>query len=453
MDIKTEKLPKSKIKFHITMTGNEIAHFFDIAAERIAKEMNVSGFRPGKVPADVAKGMVDEHALEHEAQDLAINDSYFQMVTNEDLVPVARPENIKINVFNKLEGLDWEGEADVLPDVNIEGWKEKLKKNSGSIKLEESKVGSEEVDGTIENLRKQFSNLEEKTGEKVISEKGDWLNIDIDIAESEKEKYDPEMLKKFQSKGFTLIVGEANFIPGFEENLVGSEKGSEKEFDSMFPENYHEKSLQGQKVKFKVKINDIKALALPEANDEFCKNFGFEKLEELRKAIEQDIQMKKTEMNKAKFEDDILKTLLQQVEMDVPESLIEQEKDAITGRFVHDLEHHKGIQFMDYLASLGKTEKEFRDGFSDHATSNVKTGLVIGKIVKEEKVDIDDRDVEEAMSFDIINQTAGLPADKAKEVEEKIKERYKEDSFLESIKNSILARKTIDLIVDQINIK
>jgi len=450
MDFKVEKLSKSKIKFHITMSGEEIAHFFDIASERIAKELKIDGFRPGKVPADVAKGMVDEHAIEHEAQDLAINDSYFQLMTKENLVPVARPENIKINAFDKAGGLDWEGEFDILPEIDVENWQDKLKNKGEKIKLEDVKVEQKEIDDTVNNLQKQFAKLEDKEGK---TEKGDWVSIDIDIAESEKEKFDPEMLAKFKSNGFTLVIGEANFIPGFEKNLIGNEKGTEKEFDSTFPDNYHEKKLAGQKVKFKVKINEVKKLVLPEIDGEFVKNFGFEKPDDLRKAIEQDIQARKSEMSKAKFEDEVLRTLIDGIDVDVPESLIEQEKDAIVGRFVHDLEHHKGIQFSDYLASLGKNEKEFRDGFSEHAVFNVKTGLVIGQIAKNEKIDVGDKDIEEAMSVDIVNQTAGLPPEKVKEFEDKIRERYKDDEFINSIKNSILARKSIDLIVDALNKK
>jgi len=449
LEIKLEKLPKSKIKFHITATKDDITHFFDMALNRLKKDLKIQGFRPGKVPNDIAKDAIGEHSLEHEAQDIAINDTYLQLVTGEKLVPVARPENIKINTFSETDGLDWEGEVDVLPTINIEGWQKKLKGQISNLKINEVKVEDKEIEDTLVGLQKQFAELELKApaaGEtSAKTEKGDWVSIDIDIAD--KGKFDEQMLKKFQSKGFTLVIGEANFIPSFEENLLGLEKGSEKEFNATFPENYHEKTLQKQTVKFKVKVNDIKKVILPGIDDKFSKNFGFEKVDDLKKAIEDDILNKKQSEEKARFEDSVLKTLVENSEIDLPNALIEQEKDMIMERFVHDLEHHKGIKFADYLLSLNKNEKEFRDGFSEHAIVNVKVGLVIGQIARDEKVEVGDKDIEEVMAMDVINQTAGLPADKAVEAEEKIKERYKDEEFLSSIKNSIMARKTVDLIV------
>ncbi|MDO8260316.1 MAG: hypothetical protein Q7T50_02315, partial [Candidatus Magasanikbacteria bacterium] len=180
----------------------------------------------------------------------------------------------------------------------------------------------------------------------------------------------------------------------------------------------------------------------------FSKNFGFEKVEDLRKAIESDILNKKQGQEKARFEDSVLQNLVENSTIDLPDALVEQEKDMITNRFVHDLEHHKGIKFADYLISLGKNEKEFRDGFTQHAITNIKVGLIIGQIAKDEKVEVNESDIEEVMAVDVINQTAGLQGDKAIAAEEKIKERYKDDEFLQSIRNSILARKTVDLIVD-----
>lgn len=452
MEIKTSKLPKSRIKFRIIATNLEVAHFFDMAIEHLSRELKMPGFRPGKVPVDVAKGALGEEAVIHEAQDIAINDAYLQLVTKENLVPIARPENVKINFFSETEGLDWEGEVDLLPEVKIEGWKEKLKSNSAKIVGANGRspvqVEPKEIEDSFIGIKKQFAELEAKDGK---TENGDWINIDFDIVD--KERFDAELLKKFKANGFTLVIGEAGFIPGFEEELTGMEKGSEKEFDATFPANYHEKKLQGQKVRFKVKINEIKKVILPELDDKFAGNFGFATADELKKAVEADILNKKQANEKARFEDEVIRELISYAEIDIPRSLIEQEKDMITGRFVHDLEHHKGIQFSDYLMSLSKNEKEFREGFSEHAQFNVKTGLVIGQISKDEKIEVNEKDIEEVMSMDIINQTAGMPAEKSSDIEKQIKTKYQDDEFLSSIKNSIMARKAIDLIVEQVNNK
>ncbi|HRY59764.1 MAG TPA: trigger factor [Patescibacteria group bacterium] len=448
MDFKVTKQPKSKIKFQITGTGEEVHKYFDRATEKLAADLKLSGFRPGKVPADIAKDAIGEGAIKNEAQDLIINDSYFEMVTSQNITPLSRPENIKINELSEEKGLDWEGEVDILPEVELGDWKKELKIKQEKLKVKDIEIEDKEIEEVIEGLKKQFADLEKKDG---VSEKGDWISIDIDVAE--KEKFTPEQLKKFQAKSFALVIGEANFIPGFEEELVGLKPETEKEFDSTFPANYFEKSLADKKVKFQIKLNEIRKIILPEVNDKFAENFGFEKVEQLKEAIAGDILNRKRDAERMRVEDEALQAVIGVSKIEIPDTLIEQEKDMIMQRFVHDLEHHKGIKFVDYIASLGKSEKEFRDGFTDNAINNVKMGLVMGQIKKDEKVDISEKDIEEAMSMDIVSQTAGAPHDKAVEIEEKIKERYKDEEFLASVKNAVLARKTMEYIMEQVNKK
>ncbi len=461
MDIDIKKQPKSVVEFSIKATSDEVAKFFDRAVEMLAKDLKIPGFRPGKVPKDMTEDTIGKQAIENQAKELAINDTYFEMVNQNKLIPLDRPKDVEIKKFSKEEGLEWEGKAEVLPEVEVGDWKEKLKVKSGSsaspeakkLKMEEVKVEEKEVEDALLTLRKKFAKLEDKKplGKSgVRSEKGDWVNIDIDIADSDKEKFPKEKIKKFQSKGFGIVIGEASFIPGFEEELVGLEKDSEKEFDITFPANYIDKEIAGKKVKFKIKVNEIKKINLPELNDEFAKNFNKNSAEELRGAIKEDILNQKKQKEKARFEDEVLKEIMKDINIEIPNILIEQEKGMIMERFKNDLEQNKRINFTDYMASIGKSEEEIKNGFSEQAENNVKMGLILGKITKQEKIQVDDKDIEEVMSMDIIRQTAGMPADKVKETENQIRDRYRDDQFINSIKNSILARKTIDVIVKSI---
>lgn len=443
MDIKIEKISGGKVGFSIKAEGSEIAHFFDMALANLSKDLKLSGFRPGHVPEDVAKSTIGEHALWHEAQDLAINDLYMQMVTKEKLYPIARPDNLEIDGFDKEEGMSFHGEVEVMPEVDVTDWKEKVKKKK--ISKAESKLDEKEIDDIFSNLKKQFADLEQKDGK---TEKGDWVSINMDVVE--KEKFSAEQLKKFKADGFAMVIGEAGFIPGFEDELIGLEKEQEKVFDAKFPENYFEKSIAGSKVKFQVKVNEIRKIILPELDDKFAENFGFKKIEELKNAIKEDAVKRKEEEARARYEDEVLKALAGDFSVDCPGSLVEQEKEMIVQRFVHDLEHHKGIKFIDYLNSLGKSEQEFKDGFTEHAKENIKIGIILGEIQKLEKIEVSDSDIEESMSMNIINQTAGMAGDKIKEVEENIRDRYKDEEFLNAMKNSILARKTIDLIINSL---
>jgi len=448
MDIKIEKQPKSVVKFQIKATSDEVAKFFNRAIEKLSQDLKMPGFRPGRVPHKIAEDVIGKQAIENQAKELAVNDFYFEMVNQNKLIPLARPFDVKVNLFSQDKGLDWEGKVEVLPEVELGDWKEKLKNQKSKFKINGAEVSNQEIENVLLNLRKRSAQLEEKKG---LSEKGDWINIDIDIADKENLGYDKA--KKFQSKNFGLVIGEANFIPGFEDELVSLEKESEKEFDITFPSNYIDKEIANKKVKFRIKVNDVRKVVLPKLDNRFAKEFNKDTIEDLKKAIKEDIMQQKEQREKLALENKILEEIIKHIKIEIPNILIEQEKDMMLERFKHDLEYHKGIKFVDYLASLGKGEQEVREGFTEQAEKNVKMGLVLGKITKEEKIKVDDRDIEQAMSMDIIRQTAGLPPKKAKETEDQIKERYKDEQFINSIKNSILARKTINKIIDMVKEK
>ena len=174
-------------------------------------------------------------------------------------------------------------------------------------------------------------------------------------------------------------------------------------------------------------------------------------IDNMRKAIVDDMLQHKEQEAKSKLENDALKVLTEAIDIDTPKSLIEQEKEMLLDRYKQDLEHHKNIKFADYLSSLGTTEEKFKEGFRDHAEHNVRVGLLLGQITKDEGIEVGDAEIEDAMAMDIIKQTAGLPSDKARELEDKIRAGYGDEQFLSSMKNSIMARKTVDLILDQID--
>ena len=156
MELKATKQAKSKIKFQITGTGEEVKKYFDRATEKLSADLSLPGFRPGKVPADMAKDAIGENAIKNEAQDLIINDSYFEFITAQNLTPLSRPENIKINEIRIEKGIDWEGEVDVLPEVEIGDWKKALKAKSDKLKAKEGVIEDKEIEDVIEGLKKHF---------------------------------------------------------------------------------------------------------------------------------------------------------------------------------------------------------------------------------------------------------------------------------------------------------
>ncbi|MFA7309140.1 MAG: trigger factor [Patescibacteria group bacterium] len=439
----TTKLSDSKIKFEITGTGQEIAPFFDRAAEKLSETLSIKGFRPGKVPTKVAREAIGEHAIEHEAQELAIQDSYYEFVQKEDITPVAPPTDIKISTFSTVDGLIWEGIVEIIPAITITDWKKAIADKKPAIALDEIKATEDEVAQTLSELSRNLATSEEKDGP---GEKGDWMKIDIDVAEHAQLTEDQKT--KVRATGIGLVLGDSRFIPGFEDHLMGVKAGEKKTFDLTFPSDYFVNDLAALAVPFVVTVQEVKKVILPELDDEFAQKYGAPTLDEMKKQIEDNASTHKRQEAQEAFENELLEALIESITFEAPKALVEQEKDMITSRFRRNVEEKQRIPFNDYLQAIKSDEVQLRESFASQAEKNVRIGLVLGQITREENIDVTDNEIDEMMMADIMQQTLANRGEKVEEMEREIRARYKNEDFVASLKNSIRARKTMDLIVN-----
>ncbi|MFA6492907.1 MAG: trigger factor [Patescibacteria group bacterium] len=380
MEIKKENLSKSKVKLSIKVSSPEMREFFARAYEKLAPTVEVKGFRTGTAPKSLTISAIGENRLNSEILDIALQETYGKALKKEDILPVSQPK-VDIKVLKDLTAdtaeLEYTVEVDILPVVKVGDYKKiKIKKSS-----ESSKTTDEEIKQVLSHLQRQkatFTDIDRPL------KNGDRVEVNFEGFEKGVK------LENLSSNHYPVILGSGSLIPDFEKNLIGLKKGDKKEFTIKLADPKDEKQPK-KSIDFKVEVLETQEVILPELNDTFAKTFEKKSLEDLKKAIGDDIILQKQEVEKRNTENQVLDELLKITDTEVPEGLINQEIE----RQVNDIRTRAagmGMPFEKYLESIKKTEEEFRKELIPQAEKTIKIGLALGEIVKLEKIDSKDKE-------------------------------------------------------------
>ncbi|EKD56196.1 MAG: hypothetical protein ACD_58C00273G0008 [uncultured bacterium] len=371
MKIKCEKLPKSKVKLEIEVLKEDLTKYFDEAYKKLSHQVNIKGFREGKAPKLMVIESVGLNRYNSTALDIALPQIYYQAVKDEKLVPICQPQ-VNIKQFGENENFIFDAEVDLMPEIKLGEYK-KLKitlvPSSSRGKNQKLKINSEvtkeEIEKIIKRLRYQSAKF---TGVDRGAKEGDNIEIDFDGSVKGVKR------DNLQSKNYPLILGEKVLVPGFEDELVDMKKGEEKEF------NLEVKSSAGkEKVDFKVKMNAVRDVELPELDENFSKKFGHDSVDKLISAIGESIKVEKEQTYRAQLEHEILEQISEKSKLDVPESLIEQE----VSRKITQMQQQMGAVWQQYLDKMGKTIEDLRKEIAPGAEKQVKFGLLLGEIARD----------------------------------------------------------------------
>ncbi len=380
---KIEKISGSRVKFSVSVDAVQMEKSKKLALAEIGEKIEVGGFRKGKAPISVIEKNVDKEKLLLETVDIAVKNAYYDFVMEkkEEFLTIGTPKiefasQVDRDVFEK--GFTINVEVDIYPEIVLPDI-DKLK-----VKKEDSTVTEKELLATIDDILKKRSKLE-LHDEKHKSEKGDWVDVDFDILID--DKIEPEL----GSKNFPLVVGNNTMIPGFEDNLIGLQKGSEKEFDLDIDDGFRDKRMAGKKVKFNVKVNEIKKLVPPVLDDEFVKTLsieGVEGVESFKKYLQESLQKEKDITSAEKLKNDIISEIEKNVAAEIPLSLQERELHMMWHEFEDNLKK-RGIEPTDYMQKEGLDETKVKEGWKEQADKRAKIALIVGEMVKEFKITVD----------------------------------------------------------------
>lgn len=391
MQIKKEDLKKGKFKLTVTAESEDLVRYFNSSYEKLARDVKIDGFRPGKAPRKLVEEAIGQARLLSDSLDSALQESYFLAVQQEKLIPVCPPK-VTISKYptwgllaDEITGpLVFEAEFEVMPKVKLLDYsKSKVKRK------EPAKIKDEDVEKIILHLRRQKANfLEVDRGAK----NGDRVEI------SYEGSIDGVKKDSMTAKNQPIILGDKTLIPGFEDNIIGMKKGEEKEFELNFPKDHHAKEFVGPKgapfggktAKFQLKLIDLKEIKLPELDDQFVAGFGQKDAKALQQAIEKSLKDEVEAKARNELEIEVLEKVLPKLIVEVPDSLIEQEASRVIAGMEEQIKN-RGLTLEKYLESIKKTVADMRRDLRPQAEKNVKVGFLLGKIIEEQKFDPHDK--------------------------------------------------------------
>ena len=419
-----EKLEGNEGTLTITVPAKEFEKALDEAFKKVSKEVQVPGFRKGKIPRQMFEQRFGVESLYQDALDMVLPHAYGHAVEETGINPVDQPE-VEVEEIEKGKDLVLKMTVTVEPEVKLGEYKG----------LEAEKVEAEvteaEVDEQIEAMLAQYADLVVKEEGEVAE--GDIVNLDFEGFLND------EPFEGGKAEGHELEIGSGQFIPGFEEQLVGLKSGDEKDLDITFPEEYHAEELAGKPVVFKVKINEIKQKETPEFNDAFVKEelegFDADTAEGVKESIKKDLVAAKEEEADFKMKESLVSQASDNAEIDVPEAMVRNEQDRMLQEFEQRLSQ-QGLNLELYEQLTGQGADAMREQMKEDALKRVRTSLTLGAIAEAEGITVDDSDVDNELNK--LAEQFNMPTEDVKKVL----------GDLSVLKADVMNQKAIDFLVE-----
>ena len=401
MTAKWEKTGTNDGVLTFSIEQAEIQKGLTTAFNKVKGNLNVPGFRKGKVSRQVFNRMYGEEALYEDALNAVLPEAYEAAVKEAGIDPVSQP---KIDVDSMEKGQDWviKAEVTVKPEVKLGDYKEL------TVEKQDREVTEEDVDARIK--REQEAQAELVIKEDEAAENGDTVVIDFEGFLGE------ETFEGGKGENYSLELGSNSFIPGFEDQLVGVKAGESKEVNVTFPEDYQAEDLAGKDAVFKVTVHEVKAKELPELDDEFAKDVddSVETLAELKEKYRKELtETKEKAAEDAKDEAAIHQAVENAEIVELPHSMVHDEVHRSMDEFLNNMQR-QGISPEMYYQLTGSTEADLHQQFEGEAETRVKTNLVIEAIAKAEGLEATEEDIEKEIQE--LSEAYNMPVDQIKRV-------------------------------------
>jgi len=379
MSSELKKLENSQVEIITTIEGEELEKAKEKSLKKLCSKVSIKGFRAGKVPFNIAKDHVSPMDLANETINESLNPAYLRVVKENNVVPIASPEVNIIEYNDKFIKVSFK--ITTYPEVTLGKYK--------GLDLKEAKISvkEEEIEHEIKHLLEDNAELVLKES---AAEMGDTVIFDFKGYINGKE------FDGGSANNYSLVLGSNQFVPGFEEQLVGVLPESKKDVIITFPEQYI-KDLAGKEAKFVCMIHEIKTKNIPELNDEFVKSLSLNDVNDVKglKAYQKNqIKIRKENDEKGKLYNEIIEKIVSDSKVEIPPSLIQNDVKSLKDNFMNKLKE-QGLTLEQYKEITGLTEEKIEESYKENATSQIKRELVLNKVASEEHLVITKEELEE----------------------------------------------------------
>ena len=380
--VKTQNSP-TEVSLKVTAGEAELEPIKNHVLESHFADVKIPGFRGGRAPLALIEKHVNQELFSNEFVEHAVNDLYRKAVEQEKLRPVGQPQ-IELKKFVPYTTLEFDITQEVIGPVKLPNYK--------AVKLAKPKVSitAEEVNNVLKNLQTQMA--ERKAVERP-AKNGDEVVIDFSGKDA-----DGQPIAGADGKDYPLTLGSQNFIPGFEEKVVGLKPAASKEFTVTFPKDYGVPALQSKPVTFKVTAKKINELVLPKLDDELAKKAEpFTSLAELKADIKKQLQMERQNQADRQYENELISKIASKTEVEIPKGLIDDQIAHMEAEEKRNLTF-RGQTWHEHLKAEGVTEEQHRERQRPDATERVKAGLVLSEIANQEGIEVSEQELNDKLA-------------------------------------------------------
>ena len=381
-----EKLSPTRVRINVEVPFTELEPDFDRAFAQLAKQVRLPGFRPGKAPRKLLEARVGREAMLDQVVSDALPDRYSEAVTSSEVQPLGQPE---IEITNKEYGQDltFTAEVDIRPEIELPDL------SALTVTVDPIEVTDEEVDAELQSLRARFGTLK---GVERAAENGDFVSIDLSATVDGKE------LPDAATEGLSHELGSGQLIDGLDEAIVGLKETETRVFTTKLAAGEH----AGQDAQVTVTVKSVKERELPEPDDEFAQLASeFDTIEELKQSLVEQVRRTKRVQQAEQIRDKVLETLLEQVEVPLPEKVVQAQIDDALHNAIHGLDHDEE-RLAEALEAQGSSREQFDADNRGNAEKAVKTQLLVDAIADKLDVQVGQNDITERLM--LMSQQYGL---------------------------------------------
>ncbi|MBV7506018.1 trigger factor [Bacillus sp. sid0103] len=379
MSAKWEKLEGNRGVLTVEVSADKVTEGLNAAFQKVVKQVNVPGFRKGKMPRGMFEKRFGVESLYQDALDILLPEAYGNAIDETGIEPIDRPD-IDIEQMEKGKDLIFKATVQVKPEVKLGEYKG---------------LEVEEFDTTVtdEDVANELKTLQERQAELVIKEEGTVENGDTAVLDFE-GFVDGVAFEGGKAENHSLEIGSGSFIPGFEEQLVGLAAGESKDVEVTFPEEYHAAELAGKPAVFKVTLHEIKGKELPALDDEFAKDVDdeVETLDALKEKIKTRLENSKKHEAEHHLRDTVVEKAAENTEVEIPEVMVTNEVNRMLQEFEQRLQM-QGMNLELYFQFSGQDENALREQMKEEALNRVRVNLTLEAIAKAENLEVTDEDV------------------------------------------------------------
>jgi trigger factor len=422
MKVTTKKISDTSVELKVVLDAKDLAAAEEKAIARLVKDVKIEGFRKGKAPLDIAKKHINANDLASVSLDIAVRTSVPKAFEESKSAPLMIP-NVEVVKFVPGETVEYTAKADILPEIKLGDYK-KL-----GVKKEAVKVVEKDVKEILENIQNAYA--ESKVAKKK-AEMNDEVVIDFEGS------LDGEKFEGGAAKDFKLGLGSHQFIPGFEEGIVGHESGDRFDLELTFPKDYHAEKLAGKKTVFNVLLKQVNEKIKPALDDELAKKCGpFKTIDDLKADIKKNLETQNSAKADEKFKDDLVNKLVEKSKVSAPEIMIKDQLNMIKNDIAQNAAR-QGLSFEDYLKQTAQTEEDWEKSAREIAEKRVKASLCLQVLARDEKIEAAD---------DLVDAKINELREIYKKSKEALK-NLKDPNVRQDIKNRMTIEMTLNKLVE-----